>query len=207
MSQELHISANQWRVTMLKACVGTQVARGVAEDVADGCMALLAAGHNPLTPLLEALDSFDPTATPPSWPSNSEPADLGPVQVLHHGPSVIDMAHAGLTCRCEIDNMPLLLGLAQARLPSHGTVLELSADGSNWQGIRGVLRDGRALPDIGSTWLRMSDKLSPQPLKSTELPQPKPVNWAKLQTYADQIMVPADDANRADAGAGLTDND
>ena len=50
-------------------------------------------------------------------------------------------------------------------------------------------------------------RLQLEPLKSTGLPQPKSTNWGKLQAYADQIMVPADDANRADAGAGLTDND
>ena len=207
MSDKLHISANQWRVTMLKACVGKLVARGVAEDIADGCMALLAAGQNPLMPLLEALDSFGPTASPPAWPTKSDTAELGSVQVLLHGPSVIDMAHAAYTCSCEIDNMPLLLGLAQARLHSHGAVLEVSADGSDWQKVRKVLRDGRALPDGGTIWLRMSGTTEPLPLKSTNLPQPKRANWAKLQAYADQIMVPADDTNRADAGAGLTDND
>ena len=41
MTPPLHISANQWRMSVLKACVGMQVARGIAEDMADGCIALL----------------------------------------------------------------------------------------------------------------------------------------------------------------------
>jgi len=207
MTTPMHISANQWRVTILKACVGTQVARGVAEDIADASIALLALGQNPLMPVLETLGQYESTTTSPAWPNGSDTVQLGSLQVLHHGPSIIDMAQAGLICCCDIDSHPLLLGLAQARLHSHGIQFEYCDDGSNWRPVITILSNGQALPDGGPVWLRTSSSGEIVPAQLTNLPQPTRENWARLQTYADQIMVPADDTNRADAGAGLTDND
>lgn len=207
MTVVLHISANQWRVTILKACIGGQVARGIAEDIADGCIALLGLGQNPLLPLLESLDQFGPAPSSPAWPRTSAGTSLGRLNVMHHGPSVVDMAQAGIICSGEMDNHPLLLGLAQARLHSHGICFDYSKDGSNWRKVAHILKNQQALPDGVSFWLRKSDTGDAEPVKLTKLSQPNRKNWAKLQKYADQIMVPADDTNRADAGAGLTDND
>ncbi|NKB54064.1 MAG: hypothetical protein GKR97_17940 [Rhizobiaceae bacterium] len=211
MTSALHISANQWRTSVLKACVGTLVARGIAEDIADACLALLALQQNPLQPLLGCLNTFHPSSSDvdgvPDWPDVGATAHLGSLQVLKFGPSIIDMAQAGIVCNCDIDSMILLLGLAQARLHSHDMQLECSRDGTNWQTIDGAISSGNVHSGPETCWLRAQKAQSRTPLNMTNLPQPRREDWVSLQQFADQIMVPADDSNRADAGAGLTDND
>ncbi len=211
MKSAIHISANQWRTSILKACVGVEVARGVAEDIADASLAILALGQNPLKLLLDRLNAFQPSAnhadTIPNWPVVGETAQLGSLSVLRFGPSVIDMVQAKIICSCHIDNMTLLLGLAQARLHSHGIQFECSRDGTTWQTIE-VAFSGKNVPAGAATcWLRASNSQTPHPFNMTRLPQPTREDWATLQGFANQILVPADDSNRADAGAGLTDND
>ncbi|MEP1208944.1 MAG: hypothetical protein ABJM29_13640 [Rhizobiaceae bacterium] len=207
MTSNLHISANQWRVSILKACIGAHVARGVAEDIADAALALLELNQNPLASLLDRLDGFQPSAPTPPWPGSTQSASLGPLQVLHHGPSLVDMAQAGIACACEIDDLALLLGLAQSRLYSHGISFEYSRNGTDWQSVSVVAHNRITQTDNGPIWLRKTTSGDLVPLKLTNLPQPTPHDWARLLALASQIMVPADDTNRADAGAGLTDND
>lgn len=209
MSASLHVSANQWRTSILKACIGSNVARGVAEDIADAGLALLATGHDPLPSLLKCLQEFQVSARAAGWPHQNKTIELGHVQVLHHGPSVIDLVQAGRLTHLSADSPELVLGLAQARNHSHGMRTRIAVDGGDWAELEEVLATTEQLE--ASTQLKMRSKATqdPTPLSMTSLPQPTRQGWQALQHFANQILVPADATSREDAGVGdgQTDND
>jgi hypothetical protein len=205
----LHVSANQWRMSILKACVGSYLPRGIAEDVADAGLAVLAQGVDPLPCLLTSLENYQPQSPQIHWPKSDGVCQLGGLQVLHHGPSVVDLVQAGAQPEFEIDRPLLLLGLAQARLHSHGLGLEVHLDGSNWTTPAEAIAQLSTDSQPCSMSLRSASNGDPVSLNATQLPQPKRDQWQTLQTLAAQIMVPADATSRADAGSGAaqTDND
>ena len=73
------------------------------------------------------------------------------------------------------------------------------------QSIEARLSDD--LVTIDRLHLTNCGKAEPMQVNVTNPRQPRRANWLALQIFADQILVPADPTNRADAGAGLTDND
>ena len=206
-TSRLRLSVNQWRTTVLKACIGANVPRGTAEDLAEGATALLSHGIDPLPVLLPCLQVFDPVAPSLNWPGETQAVDLGPVTVLHHGPSLVDMAQAGHTIACRIDAPELLLGMAMWRGHTLQLPFQFAVNDDDWQ-------DAADSADLSSTDGTIRLRLNPSP--ASTLPsalgdasplQPQRSDFQKLQKFADEILVPADDSNRADAGAGLTDND
>lgn len=208
----LHVSANQWRTGLIKACIGARVVRGVAEDVADACLALLAQHHDPLSGVLDDLDRWNKAGAGmvvPTFQSikNHCRCDT-PVATLGHGPSIIDLAQAGRTVDCIVDDVGLALGFAQSRHHSHGAVFEVQiGDADIWQPVGEAIR--QTVESSGATRLvlRLQSQEKPARLDLTQLPQPVAGEWLRLQELTKEIMVPADSTNRADAGAGLTDND
>ena len=209
MTSTLHVSANQWRTSILKACIGTQVVRGIAEDVADAGLALLALGQDPLPPLLDCLHAYQTSTQGCDWPRHDDSMDLGHLLVLHHGPSAIDMVQAGLQPQFTTDAPILILGLAQARGHSHGLNPQVSIDDSPWLELDECLAQPEPFSASSKMRLRTSGTGDPKPLSTTQLPQPSRQNWRDLQQFADQILVPADATSREDAGVGdgQTDND
>ena len=209
MSTSLHVSANQWRTSILKACIGSNVARGVAEDIADAGLALLATGNDPLPSLLQCLADFEVAVPATNWPRQNNPTDLGHLQVLHHGPSAIDLSQAGRQPTLTVDSPELLLGLAQARSHSHGLDFQIAIDDGNWSGLDDVMAVPLQLSASTKMALRARSSDEPKPLSTTNLPQPSRQDWRALQNFADKILVPADASSREDAGVGdgQTDND
>ena len=209
MSSSLHVSANQWRTSILKACIGANVARGVAEDIADAGLALLANGNDPLPSLLTCLQAFDAPAQEASWPRSGSTADLGQLQVLHHGPSAIDLVQAGIQTQFSPDSHALVLGLAQARCHSHGLCTQVAFDDGEWIPLDQAISRSADQTSGSPIQLRSAGIEEPKSLSATHLPQPKREDWQALQGFADQILVPADATSREDAGVGdgQTDND
>lgn len=209
MSANLHVSANQWRTSILKACIGAGVARGVAEDLADAGLALLALQYDPLPSVLACLNNHQSHTPAISWPNEPDEVELGQLQVLQHGPSVIDLAQSGVTTSCQIDAPDLLLGLAQARLHSHGVVLSCSLDRVSWHTPATALQQITTAPPFGPISLRLARTDQPCAMDMTNLPQPSRSNWRELQDLTAEILVPADATSREDAGVGdgQTDND
>lgn len=209
MSARLHVSANQWRTSILKACIGTNVTRGVAEDIADACLALLATGNDPLPCLLKCLQEFESSDQAASGPSQDKHTDLGHLQVLRHGPSAIDLVHADRPTRLSANAPELVLGLAQARHHSHGLRTQVAIDDGEWVELGEALAAPAQLTASTKISLRSAGIDTPDPISMTNLPQPSREDWQNLQRCADRILVPADATSREDAGVGdgQTDND
>ena len=170
--ESLYVSANQWRMSMLKACIGANVVRGVAEDIADAGLALLALGYDPLPQLLHCLEQFQPDPPQIDWPKSLDAMDLGHLQVLHHGPSLIDLVQAGGEPNLSIDSPLLLLGLAQARLHSHGVGIDVQFDQGNWFSPKAALATTLNIAGSSAISLRPAKSGTPIPLAATHLPQP-----------------------------------
>ncbi|MGI9366483.1 MAG: hypothetical protein ACR2O8_14970 [Rhizobiaceae bacterium] len=192
---------------MLKACVGAGVARGISEDVADAVLALLLLGHDPLDELLMCLETFSPAKPPNGDRSESGQIRFQQVSLLNHGPSMIDLAQAGNIVSFPNEQPVLIAGLAQARAMSNGRGFEIATGNSEWVTPERFLAERPAVFQGAELSLRQTGEQNIPRLTRCNAPQPNPDHWAKLQCFANLILVPADSTNRADAGAGLTDND
>ena len=185
----MKISSNELVVTVIKACVGKGVPCGVAEDMGAGCLALAMDGRNPLASIVPALEGYVPDEhSKPIWEVDGSDWCCATLNVLPYGPSVIDFAQlvcgkgAARVSDCDAPN--LIWGLAKAR----GQAFDWNEDSG------GISLSIRAEEDAGHAE------------RSTCIDVPDD-DWARLGEFAALILVPADDTNRADAGAGLTDND
>ncbi len=202
----MHLSSNQIRTTALKACLGAGVARGVAEDIADCCVCLLQVGIDPIGELVDLLHEFDAEKQVTHWVVNGDQYEADAISVLIDGPSAVDIAQAGKTVVCSTSGMVLLFGL----LIERSAVFEINfaIDGLQLNGIscktlvRDIDRESVNKMHLSSVDGGESVRfdLGNQILPSRE-------TWTGLCTLADAILVPADAASRADAGAGNTDND
>ena len=197
----MRISANQWRTSVLKACVGAYVARGVAEDIADACLALLELGQDPLPVLLPLIEKFDGSVQPAEWQARGGVYAASSTKVLMDGPSIFDLAEAGKTVRCSVDEGLMTFALMAARMKSHDVLFDLVMNGDQIKNMTSV----QFGPAEIVVRLSTDSKTREQPAHA--FPVPNENDWIRLQKLADEILVPADDTNRADAGAGLTDND
>jgi hypothetical protein len=206
-SAPLRLSANQWRTTIHKVCVGAGIARGNAEDVAEAGLALLGLQINPLDCLFYCLDQDRQSSSDLRWSHADESVKLMKVQVLHHGPSIVDLAQCGMVAACQIDDLMLLAGLARARFHSHGARFQISTDGHTWRNLAPVIVDPGPRRRNMPVWLRLDAITDLQRPDLSNLISPSWDDWRRLLKLADKILVPADAANRADAGAGTTDND
>ena len=187
----MNISGNELNVTVTKACVGCGVVRGVAEDLGRACLELALAGKAPLTSILKALDEFNPDASSiPDWTKTEDGWAVELLNVLPHGPGVIDFAHlAGSQGGAHVERVDfpdLIHGLALADDGSFD--IEPNADGSL------SVRLSAAQPTLDGN----------RPVGGCDVDDNE---WQLIYSHAEKILVPADDTNRADAGARLTDND
>lgn len=205
-SHHQHLSANQLKLTILKACIGVGVARGVAEDVADACLVLLSQGHDPLRSMISCIKKHHVLRECRS-PNRCLEMELGNSIVLTHGPSILDLAQAGSTVSCTIDCLILLLGLAEARFHCHGTRFELRRNGGKWFDVAEMLANiDHVQQDVRIT-LRLREFIRPEPPVMKGLVRPSNQDWKEIEQLARSILVPADRSSRADAGAGVNDNE
>ena len=187
----MRVSGNELSVTVTKACIGAGVARGVAEDIGKAVLELPLVGEDALGGLLMPLDEQSAAAEPAVlWKEVSEGWQCDEVRVLSNGPALIDFAVvAGVgksTCAVKVDHSDLLRGLAAASAWD----IELTADKSGGLVARLLAAEPKERTLVGVFGCEVDD-----------------VHWQSLCAHAAEILVPADATNRADAGAGLTDND
>lgn len=206
-SNSVRLSANQWKVTVLKACIGAGVTRGVAEDVAEAALALLSLGYDPLDELLMCLELFSPAKPPTGDRTDTGHIRFQQISLANHGPSMIDLAQAGNRVTFQVEHPVLFAGMAQARVISAGIGFEIAIGNGDWLTPDRFLAERSPMPKGTELSLKSTGKNNTPHLKPCNPPQPEPDDWAKLQSFANLILVPADSTNRADAGAGLTDND
>ena len=197
------ISQNQLRMTVLKACVGTGVARGNSEDMADAVLFLAQMGANSFQSLIECLTQFDADLSPRSPAVNYDEVSGETLSVLQYGPSLIDLVQVGKPFDGTVDCPILLAGLAAYR----GHEQELSFLWNDRQVSETLIHEVASLKSTGRIRLTCATQLEQSPSGIVDFRQPQEAEWTKLCRFADAILVPADAASRADAGAGNTDND
>ncbi len=191
----MKVSANELLMTATKACIGKGVPRGVAQDIGRAVLDLALERRDGLTPLLAALDRFEPDAIAQITPRPvNDGWEIDALCVLPHGPGLVDLARTGDHARAaEVDFPELIHGLAK----STGLQFEFEED------------DGAVMLRFASNSAEPADAPTAAPTteKAVRGIAVDSGQWQRLGAHAALILVPADESNRADAGAGLTDND
>ena len=202
----MRLSANQLRNTALKACVGAGVARGVAEDIADGCVCLSQMGVEPIGQLCEVLSDYEQDMSVSSWEIIDQTATATNLRVLVDGPSAIDLAQVGIKATFVTDCPLLILGLMVSRMKMNP--VRFHVNGMDVISDEVFLDCLNTIESSGCTIELTCLPSNSIPLfRALKLTQPSDDTWMRLQKYADKILVSADEASRSDAGAGDTDND
>ncbi len=199
----MDISGNEYRTTVFKACRGVGVMYGVAEDVADACLFWASVSLEvPARTIGDALAAYEASKRPMEWSHDGEWVICQNASVLCDGPSVLDLVETGQRVRMVCDWPELLLLLARHRSWRLAGGVEISLDGIEWADAL----KATVMPDTGVLWLRPGQGGSSASVLSNRVTI-DPHEWSRIKIFADKILVPADPANRQDAGAGLTDND
>ena len=206
------VSSNELQVTIEKACVGCGLPRGVARELAAGQMLIKPHAPNSLLSLVEALDNFKADTTAPKCSEWQDGWTSGPLDSLEHCSVLADLsllAGLGKSAFCErVDFPTCVLACVVKAEADWRCVFAVKTGGEDWQPVLQALT-GFETPSSGAMSLKL---VSPAGSASEEAKPPHSHEvddsvWSRLGTHAAKILVPADDQNRADAGAGLTDND
>ncbi len=195
--KKLTVSANEFAVTVRKACIGIGVARGVADDIASGAVAAASRGLLILPSLLDALDAFTPR--PATWQRAGNNWLAHRATALNDAPSIVDLATTGSAVSINsIDQPVLLLGCALAANDTYS--IQIGA--AHWRDCSSISVQPNGPCAIR---LRLTETGKPltQPAALTVLQK----DWQALEAYARLLLVPADAVTRGDAGAGTNDND
>lgn len=187
-----HISKNEWLVTLQKAAIARGVERETARELAVGCG--LHRSEEALAQLVVALNGF----------SRGKPAKFaigddgiwraGQARALIDGPSMIDLATISSGVEARVDHPSLLHAFAVARTLETGT---------HFSDIANSLTP----TDFGTPVLMHSIAVEKPFERIFHTCAPDHRDFRALQAMAYDLLVPADDASRADAGAGNSDND
>lgn len=195
----MHVSSNELKTTVYKACVGQGVLRGIAQDISNALVAPQRAdmGNEGIDPalapaigrLIDLLNAFDGGARDTIAPSMADEAvELAAANILDHGPSLVDLAVA------FCGRGPIRISVLDDR-----TWLERLLD------CRGV---NYSLNETGGSLELVAHGVEPEtktaPSGGFEVDE---IQWAQLVAFANKTLVLSSDLTRADAGAGLNDND
>ncbi|MEM1317472.1 MAG: hypothetical protein AAGF29_04340 [Pseudomonadota bacterium] len=179
-------------MTLQKAAIARGVERETAREIALGCG--LNRSEQALTGLVLALQQF----------RKGRPADFsmgddgiwraGQAKALIDGPSMIDLASVSAGVEARVDHPELLHAIAIARSEETGR---------HFSDIANSL----APTDFGTPVLIHAITVDKPFHRSFQTCAPDHPGFLALQAMAHDLLVPADDVSRADAGAGTTDND
>lgn len=201
----MRLSFNQLYSTSLKACVGCGVSRGVAEDVAAGCVELQRAGLDGVSDLLNCLETFDANQQPCGWELNANHWTSKEVSLLVDGPSMVDLASVSNGVSSTVNSSLLLYGLVLARGRDTGMSFGLASE----QKI--PITFGNGDNEFSKLTGLITLTLTETGASKRKLDQGRiavsSAAWVKLCRHADKILVASDASSSADAGAGATDND
>lgn len=205
----IRVSAGEFAATLTKACLGAGVERGIALELGLACMELSLLGRRSIPVLIEQLQAGASNAGYESWEKTGEEWTVSNIATLPDAVSMIDFAmisEAGSRV-ANVHAPTLVLGLALNRMRCHGLILEILLGDGTWTNVIDVTVD-------------LSNELEPcsvalrQAASSSGVSQPDIVaidvleeDWASLAPWVAKTLVKADETNRADAGAGNTDND
>lgn len=205
------VSGNELYGTALKACIGATLPRGVSEDLSRAAVAIAQCGVDPIAMLIrttqlpdsEQLQWFFET---PHWVCRNG-------GVFSVGPSLVDFAQlvvgSGYAIAKNIESPALIYGCALSVSETVDLDFEIGfgTDG-NWHRVGSLETISRIPTGPNDISLKC---LGPRESKSTAQPigglNVDDKGWEQLKKLAERVLVPANESNSADAGAGNTDND
>ena len=210
------VSGNELYTTALKACVGAEIPRGLSEDLSRAALAIGRRGLDPVSMLVQTIELPDSEHLQwffetPNWVCRNG----GVVSV---GPSLVDFSQlvvgSGYALAKGVKTPALIYGCVMAVAETSGLAFEVNFcdDGvvseSEWH-LAGSEQALSSLPkkatDIAVRCLGpIQSKFDPQPIRGLYV---NDEHWAHLKKLAEKILVPANESNSSDAGAGTTDND
>jgi len=203
------VSAGEFATTVTKACLGAGMERGIAVELGPACMELSLLGRRPIPVLVDQLEAGSSRAESETWQRTGEEWTASEITSTSDAVSMIDFAmisDAG-SCAAIVKTPVFVLGLALNRMRCHGLRFEISLNDGAWTNV------------VEAT-AQFSDELEPysaalrKAAVSSGANQPDIVaidvldeDWSSLKSWVAKTLVKADETNRADAGAGNTDND
>ena len=187
-----HVSRNEWLVTLQKAAVARGVERETAREIALGCG--LHRSEQAMAALVAALQAFK-RAKPAEFTVGDDGIwRAGQARALLDGPSMIDLATVSAGVEARVDHPALLHAIAIARTVETGT---------HFSDVASSL----TRTDFGTPVLIHAIAVEKPFERIFHTCAPNHPDFYALQVMARDLLVPADDASRADAGAGTNDND
>ncbi|EFL90883.1 hypothetical protein [Ahrensia sp. R2A130] len=187
-----HISQNEWLVTLQKAAIARGVERETARELAVGCG--LYRSEEALAELVLALTKFAHGKSAKFAIGDDSIWRAGQARALIDGPSMIDLATISSGVEARVDHPSLLHAFAIARTQETG---------EHFSDIANSLTP----TDFGTPVLIHAIAVAKPMERIFNTCAPDNADFRALQVMASDLLVPADDASRADAGAGNSDND
>lgn len=205
----MKISQNELTVTATKACLGAKISDGVAIEIGHAMPLLEHDGVVALGELVERLGNYE-EGRQSGIEHGLEAETFTGGDPLRDGPMIADAVILAEGKNISVSNIAA---------PSLLTAMILRIVHASGGGLS-VCADGKALPS--RDWAVSLRTANPEQMQFSRLadqdkglavlssPHMKVCGgkWKTLKNFANNLLVPADDATRArDAGAGLTDND
>ncbi len=210
------VSGNELYGTALKACIGSKLPRGVSEDISRAAVVIAQSGIDPTSMLIRTTELPDSEQLQWFFETPNWVCRKGSVSSV--GPSLVDFSQlvvgSGYALTKDADCPGLIYGCALSVAETNSLNFEVSFGNEAGEADCEWLIVGSQ-----STIARIPGEPSNIALKCWGASQGTSVatpiggltvndeSWADLKKLAELILVPANEANSADAGAGTTDND
>ncbi len=206
------VSAAEFANTVIKACLGAGVERGVSEEVGPACMELSLRNLPSLEPLIKQLEreAGKPQSEQAHWVRGNKGWKTERITSLDAAVSMIDFASISGNdgARAEMTAVPhICIGTALSNARYTKRRLEVSLADEDWFDAESDLDRLHMLPVDQPMAIRFRhESAGDAKVGISAIEVPKQV-WHSLDIWTSNTLVSADESSRADAGAGNTDND
>lgn len=203
------VSAGEFAATVTKACLGASVKRGIALEIGSASMELSLLGQRPIPVLVEQFGDDPAKALPSPWEISDQGWSAPEIVSLSDAVSMIDFAAiSDAGSRSGTVHAPaIVLGLALNRMRCHDLMLEVLLDNGVWTSVAEAAAQLSGELESCSAVLRRAAGSSESSLPNIVAINVLDDDWSSLEPWVAKTLVKADETNRADAGAGNTDND
>ena len=211
----MKISENELYSAALKACIGAEFPRGVGEDLARAAVALAQCDVDPLAMLVRTVEL--PSSEHLQWLFQTPNWVCRNGFVSTVGPSLVDFSQlvegSGYATAIGVENCGLVYGCALAVSRAAQVSFKIKFDEydksmfGEWVLVGDETIDSVPTEKSNVSLRCLGDANSPTTPKSSKGLNVDEGDWEALKKLAERVLVPANDENRADAGAGNTDND
>lgn len=210
----MKLSLYEIETTIRKACVGSGLAFGVAEDIGKACAWLALHQINDITSVLKAITSKN--KNPHIVSNNAGYLIFSDAAIAINGPSMIDLLIADHSLKnIQIqnpDSILLLIGLAGISTKHFDLVFNFTfSKGKKISVSDNGVNNMNSIPNTDSIIYLSCQSKKTMPSKVKTSFKGSEINsseWKQIENLAAKTYVPASHTSRSEgAGAGLTDND